>query len=426
LTLERLEERCLLSYTVTDLGTLGDYTQSQASAINAQGDVAGSSFTDGYAADAFLYSGGSVTDLGSLGGPKTYANSLNSADQVVGSSTTPDGFPHPFLYSDGVMADLGTLGGDYGVALGINEAGQVTGYSTTAEGASHAFLYSDGGMSDLGGASSIGHGINAYGQVAGSGSVGNFIHAFLYSDGAITDLGLLSGGTYSQAFALNDAGIVVGQSSTGDSPSHAFLYQDGQMSDLGTLGGQQSEALAINNAGQVVGYATDLSNAVRGFLWDSGTMIDLNSLIAPDAPYIITGATGINDSGQIVGYGYVLPQYDIHGFLLTPDSGGSAPVNHHLATLATEMAGFLPRPVFPSSFSAASQPTTPPGSQGPAEVVMRWDTLPPAGYSQRLDSPAHLGLTARCAPGPMGGVTSLFEADSPLLSGPPTPAGFAG
>src|SRR5262249_15503112 len=132
---------------------------------------------------------------------------------------TPDGFLHPFLYSDGVMADLGTLGGDYGVALGINEAGQVTGYSSTAEGASHAFLYTDGGMFDLGGANSIGHGINAYGQVAGSGSVGNFVHAFLYSDGAITDLGLLPGGMYSQAFALNDGGIVVGQSSTGDSTS---------------------------------------------------------------------------------------------------------------------------------------------------------------------------------------------------------------
>ena len=55
------------------------------------------------------------------------------------------------------------------------------------------------------------------------------------------------GGTFSGARAINDNGVVVGQSSTG-SQSHAFAYESGQMTDLGTLGGSSSSAAAINAA----------------------------------------------------------------------------------------------------------------------------------------------------------------------------------
>ena len=57
---------------------------------------------------------------------------------------------HAFLYSNGTMQDLGSLGGDGGVAYGINAGGQIVGYASTAAGACHAFLYSNGAMTDLG------------------------------------------------------------------------------------------------------------------------------------------------------------------------------------------------------------------------------------------------------------------------------------
>jgi probable HAF family extracellular repeat protein len=51
-----------------------------------------------------------MTDLGTLGGTTSAANGLNAVGQVVGLSATTSGDQHAFLYSGGIMTDLGTLG----------------------------------------------------------------------------------------------------------------------------------------------------------------------------------------------------------------------------------------------------------------------------------------------------------------------------
>jgi probable HAF family extracellular repeat protein len=68
---------------------------------------------------------------------------INDTGQVVGMTILSDGSEHAFLYSGGVMTDLGTLPG-FGdsVATAINNAGQVVGRAYIAGNAtSHAFLY---------------------------------------------------------------------------------------------------------------------------------------------------------------------------------------------------------------------------------------------------------------------------------------------
>src|SRR5262245_39593057 len=175
LALEVLEDRCLLSYAITDLGTLGG-PYSFAYGINNAGQVAGYSyFGERPETHAFLWQGGFMTDLGTLdgGAGSSRAYGINDAGQVVGHSSARGGAAQQaFLWQAAAMTSLGTLGGLSSYAYGINAAGQVVGTSTLASppGISHAFLWQDGAMTDLGtlgGSSSCAYGINAAGRVVG-------------------------------------------------------------------------------------------------------------------------------------------------------------------------------------------------------------------------------------------------------------------
>src|SRR5207302_8755274 len=60
-------------------------------------------------------------------------------------------------------------------------------------------------------------------------------------------------------------------------------------------------------------WAPDKSNGL------SGKLTDLNDYLRPGFGWELSSATGINDSGQIVGTG--IHDGDTHAFLLTPSSG---------------------------------------------------------------------------------------------------------
>jgi probable HAF family extracellular repeat protein len=88
--------------------------------------------------------------------------------------------------------DLGTLGGSSSWAKGINSRGQVVGYSDTTGGlAQHGMLWSDGALIDL----------------------NSFVDAAAASDGWVL----------TNAYAINDDGLITGVVTYADGDYHAFL-----------------------------------------------------------------------------------------------------------------------------------------------------------------------------------------------------------
>jgi probable HAF family extracellular repeat protein len=150
--------------------------------------------------------------------------------------------------------------------------------------------------------STTAHALNNCGQVVGeSGGVdGANVRAFSWEvENPIQSLGGLPGTDYSQAFGLNDKGVIVGTSNAFTALRAVIWQRDGKTREIGTLPGDVgSQASAINSKEQVVGFSSG-SHGSRAFLWtEKDGMSDLGGL--PGGDY--TQATAINDASQVVGF----------------------------------------------------------------------------------------------------------------------------
>jgi probable HAF family extracellular repeat protein len=298
-----------------DLGRMFFDTAAELSktvSINNAGQITWTSDTR----HAVLFDGVTRTELETTG--RSEALDINDAGQVTGSFTSQQGVTHPFLFSVGSMLDIGP---DliFGEGRDINNAGQITGRYLSDE-SSGPFLYSDGTFTQLASASEPGGeglAINEHGQITGFAANG---HAFLYTGGSMIDLGTLGGGS-SEGVSINNSGEVVGTSFTFDGRSRAFLYTNDALVDLGTLGGQRSVATKINDAGEVVGYSEIADGTVHAFVFSNDEMLDLGTLGGAGIPGGLAGsiAVDINVLGQITGIAHTSDN-QIHAFLATPIS----------------------------------------------------------------------------------------------------------
>ncbi len=249
-----------------DLGTLGVDTQSHGFAVNDAGQVVGISYNYGdLNPHAFLWDAGILTPIGSFS-----PHDINNAGIVTGHANVYNAASlwvhHPCVWSSGGLTELVTLGGYNGQAMAINAVGHLAGQSFLADNKTvRACVWIGGTPHDLGtlagtaAAASGAEDLNDNSQVVGwSGTATGLPHATLFlidAGGAVisrTDLGVLAGSS-SYAHGVNNAGMVVGTSD-----ARAFIWQSGTMTDLNvaiasTSGWMISNAAAINDSGVIVG-----------------------------------------------------------------------------------------------------------------------------------------------------------------------------
>jgi probable HAF family extracellular repeat protein len=387
---------------LSDLGTLPGGEDSDIGGINAHGWVVGSSttgeidpFINAPVGHATLWKGTQPMDLGTLGGYNSNAVHVDDGGQIVGFSTTgtPDPLSflgesiHPFVWQNGVMQDLGTLQQGT-IALPSNQCGNsrnglVAGFSyissvvnpDTGVPTAHDFFWHDGIMEDIPtlGGTLVGDEmdfagyptacVNNRGQVAGESTVTDtpfIVHPYLYDHGVLTDLGTL-GGSFGLVGWINDAGDIVGGSSTpNDESFRATLWSKGVIHDLGTLDGDCfSQASAINASGQVVGvsYSCPDGTIARAVLWDKGKIVDLSAAVAGTLSLQLVAVDNINDQGEIAGRGLHPGCDDLfacgHAYLLVPcDTATSCENSGSIVSAATTSAAAV------TNTSSISNPST--------------------------------------------------------------------
>ncbi|HTL28937.1 MAG TPA: hypothetical protein VL282_06950, partial [Tepidisphaeraceae bacterium] len=207
-----------------------------------------------------LLSGYTLTDLGTLGGANSAAYAINDSGQVTGWADTGDpGTSHAFLYSNGSMSDLGSLNGDStSEGRAINASGQIVGGSYTSPPPVHGFLYSNGSMQDLAQEPlDQPTGINASGVISGQGPWGGGYQPYIYdSVNGLQQIPLLDGYQIGAVGTLNNVGQVPGGSYITFANYWRGTVYDMNTSTLSALPDSvgQSFASAINDDGLATGW----------------------------------------------------------------------------------------------------------------------------------------------------------------------------
>ena len=149
--------------------------------------------------------------------------------------------------------------------------------------------------------------VNEYGHVVGwEGFFPNDQDAFIWTAATGMDaLPFLPGGDYAEAWAINNAGVIVGIANNAAGFNRAVKWENGIITDLGTLGGNESGALGINEKGVIAGYAETGFNDINGWpirhavKWTNNVIQDLGVLPGGDTH---SYAYDINLYGAACGY----------------------------------------------------------------------------------------------------------------------------
>ena len=165
--------------------------------------------------------------------------------------------------------------------LGVNNYGIAVGFYTNSGGLNRGYEYDiwtgrftrvemPGKSDGTAGPSLTAAAINNHGDVAGFyNKTSALVDAFLklHSGGFITLA--YPGATATQAFGLNDSGVVVGTYTTGSgnaAVTHGFTWHAGHWTSLNIKGASSTAVNGINDEGDLVGFYTDAKGNTDGLL----------------------------------------------------------------------------------------------------------------------------------------------------------------
>lgn len=114
--------------------------------------------------------------------------------------------------------------------------------------------------------------------------IGLVFVAFSQPKYIVIDLGSIPGSigmsTARSGNNLNSDGDVVGSAFMANNANHVFIYDDGKLKDLGTLNGLFTGATGINDSGHVVGCGfVNGGSTYQAFLYSGKTMTPLGKLL---------------------------------------------------------------------------------------------------------------------------------------------------
>jgi uncharacterized membrane protein len=308
---------------------LGPMNQGEYVGINDNGDIIGiGSDPAAFGREVgFLIKAGTTTPV-YLGAPgdetdqhtDTTPRSINDQGVIVGNygktvvfTGGEETIPRPATWpGTAIGSDLGVEPAGEADAFGINDNGQIVGKQ--AGSAFTPWLLQGTTVTNLpvpaGAVLTEALAINDSGVAVGDfqRANGNLV-ATEWSGGKVSSLGTLNGGTWSEALAINDSGVAVGAATKRGSPANldsAVMFSNGKALDLNAPGTGQgpTQANAINSSGVIVGedgIDPDIVPVGDGFVYQNGHAADLNTLIAPTPNVRLASAAGINNAGDIVG-----------------------------------------------------------------------------------------------------------------------------
>src|SRR4051812_3205980 len=222
---------------------------------------------------------------------------------------------HAIAPENVIISELGTPQGESEVNP---EAVSKRGYVLASGGLRAEYLFFGGTWSEITGFGEFVRvaAVNDSGDIVATGSNGP-TQTLLLRGSAVTVLPMLGDGDYAFANDIDNAGDVVGSySSAATGVTDAVIWRSGaaapellpRLSNIsGPPGTQLSAAYAMNDAGQIVGESS--LDGRRAVLWDNGVVRDLGTLGEPGG-----AAQDINERGEIVGSSFVSPTV-IHAFI---------------------------------------------------------------------------------------------------------------